>query len=135
MQFSSGSDLELWLKRFELYARQPSIAEDQWSKELISLLGDEPFRVVAQLGLLESTNYKTVVETLRQQFSPKGNELEWQHRLQTRTQRSAEQLVEYAGALRVLADKAYPSWSPEQRQEVLRNQFIQGVLSPSVQFR
>ena len=68
-----------------------------------------------------------VVETLRQQFSPRGNELAWQHQLQTRTQRSGEQLVQYAGALRVLADKAYPSWSSERRQEVLRNQFIQGV--------
>ena len=50
-----------------------------------------------------------------------------------RTQGTGEQLVEYAGALRVLADKAYPSWSTEQRQEVLRNQFIQGIASPLVQ--
>ena len=55
MWFSSGSDLELWLKRFEPYAKQTSVPEEQWSKELISLLEDEPFRVVAQLGLLEST--------------------------------------------------------------------------------
>ena len=135
MRFSSGADLELWLKRFELYARQTSIPDAQWSRELISLLEDEPFRVVVQLALLESTDYSTVVETLRHQFSAKGNELEWQHRLQTRTQGSGEQLVEYAGALRVLADKAYPSWSSEQRQEVLRNQFIQGIASPSVQLR
>ena len=135
MRFSSSSDFELWLKQFELYAKQTSVPEEQWRKDLISLLEDEPFPAVAQLGLLESTDYKTVVETLRQQFSPKANELEWQHWLQTRTQGSGKQLVEYVGALHVLADKAYPSWSPEQRQEVLRNQFIQGVLSPSVQFR
>ena len=64
-RFSSGADLELWLKRFELYAKQTSIPDAQRSKELISLLEDEPFRVVAQLGLLEATDYTTVVETLR----------------------------------------------------------------------
>ena len=33
----------------------------------------------------------------------------------------------------MLADKAYPTWSVEQRQEILRGQFIQGVRSSSVQ--
>ena len=37
-----------------------------------------------------------------------------------RTQRPSEQLIEYARALRVLADKTYPSWSIEQWQEVLK---------------
>ena len=86
----------------------------------MSPLEDEPFHMVVQLGLLEATDYTTVVETLWQQFSPKGNELEWQHRLQMRTQRPSEQLVEYTRALRVLADKTYPSWSIEHWQEVLK---------------
>ena len=33
----------------------------------------------------------------------------------------------------MLADKAYPTWSVEQRQEILRGQFIQGIRSSSVQ--
>ena len=90
MRLSSGADLELWLKRFVLYARQTSIPDAQWRRELISLLENEPFRVVVQLGLLESTDYAMVVEILRHQFSAKGNELEWQHRLQARTQGSGK---------------------------------------------
>ena len=43
--------------------------------------------------------------------------------------------MQYAGTLRVLADKAYPNWTADQRGEVLRNHFIQGVSSPSVQLR
>ena len=35
----------------------------------------------------------------------------------------------------MLADKAYPGWSGEQRQEVVRNQFMQGVTSPSIQLQ
>ncbi|KAL5473843.1 hypothetical protein EMCRGX_G028405 [Ephydatia muelleri] len=33
-RFSAGADLVLWRKRFELYARQAKIAEDQWTGEL-----------------------------------------------------------------------------------------------------
>ena len=35
----------------------------------------------------------------------------------------------------MLADKAYPSWTVEQRTEILRNHFVQGISSPSVQLR
>ena len=52
-----------------------------------------------QLGLAESTDFHIITESLKQQFSPKGNELEWQRRLQTRRQQPEEQLVQYAGAL------------------------------------
>ena len=133
VRYSAGADLELWLTRFELYVSELGIAQDQWTRELLPLLEDEPFRVVTQLGLVHSTDYKAVTTGLRQQFAAEGNELEWQHQLQSRTQRPGEKFAEYAGHLRVLANKAYPKWSPEQRQEVLRNHFIQGVHSSTVQ--
>ena len=41
--------------------------------------------------------------------------------------------MEFCGALRGMADKAFPAWPAEQLQDLLRNQFIQGVLSSSVQ--
>ena len=132
---AATTDLDLWLKRFELYVRQLDIPEEQWAAELLPLLDDEAFRVVSQLGLESSTDYGTIVATSKQQFSPKENKLEWQHKLQTRRQQSGEELIQYAGALRVLADKAYPNWTAERRREVLRNHFIQGITSPSVQLR
>ena len=59
----------------------------------------------------------------------------WQRKLQDRMQKPGEQLMEFAGELRVLADSAYPRWSSEHRQEALRNQFMQGVRSSSIQLR
>ena len=120
--------------------RQTGIPEEQWDAELLPLMDDTAFRVVLQLGLAESTDFHIITESLKQQFSPKRNELEWQRRLQTRRQQPGEQVVQYAGALRVLADKVYPNWTADQRGEVLRNHilrnhFIQGVSSPSVQLR
>ena len=132
-RFAAGADFTLWLTRFEMYIQQADIAAPQRVKELLSLLEDEPFRVVSQHGLLETGDYRAVTGCLRQHYAPDGNELEWQYKLQTRTQRPGEQLADFAGALRVLADKAYPAWSVEQRQEILRGQFIQGIRSSSVQ--
>ena len=134
-RYAVGADFALWSVRFELYAKEARIPEARWTKELLQLLEDEPFRTVSQLGLLDSTDYKQVRDCLQQRFAPKGNELEWQFRLQSRNQKASEPLVEFAGELRMLADKAYPNWSADQRQEVVRNQFIQGVNSPSIQLQ
>ena len=88
--------------------RQIEIPEDQWAAELLLLLDDEVFHVVSQLGLESSTDYEAITASLKYQFSPKGNKLERQHKLQTRRQQPGEQVVQYAGALKMLANKAYP---------------------------
>ena len=90
VRYSAGADIELWLTRFELYVRELGIAQNQWTRELLPLLEDEPFRVVTQLGLVHSTDYKAVTTGLWQQFAVEGNELEWQHQLQSHTQRPRE---------------------------------------------
>jgi len=33
----------------------------------------------------------------------------------------------------MMTDKTYPEWEPKQRLEIARNQFIQGIESPSIQ--
>ena len=111
-RFAAGADFTLWLTRFEMYTQQADIAEPQRVKEFLSLLEDEPFRVVSQHGLLETGDYGAVTGCLQQHYAPDGNELEWQYKLQTRTQRPGEQLADFAGALRVLTDKAYPILGP-----------------------
>ena len=44
-RFAEGTDLVLWLKRFEMYVRKIEVDENQWSSELLPLLEDGPFRV------------------------------------------------------------------------------------------
>ena len=43
LRFASGGDFELWLKRFELYANRAVFPREQWTRELVPLLEDEPF--------------------------------------------------------------------------------------------
>ena len=68
-----------------MYTKQADIAEPQRVKELLSLLKDEPFRVVSQHRLLETGDYCAVTGCLQQHYALDGNELEWQYKLQTRT--------------------------------------------------
>ena len=72
---------------------------------------------------------------LRAQYAPEGNHLEWQAKFQRRGQKADENLVTYVGELRVLADKAYPGWSNDQRLQLVRDQFVQGLRSSTVQLR
>ena len=83
-------------------------------QELLSLLEDKPFCVVSQQDLQGTDNYDSVTKCLHQHYTPDRNKLERQYKLQTRTQKPGERLADFAGALRVLAEKAYPKWSMEQ---------------------
>ena len=79
--------------------------------------------------------YAAVKECLRLWYGQRGTELEWQFKLQGRVQESEESLAEFAGSLHFVMSKAFPRWTDAQRQELTHNQFIQGVLSPSIQLR
>ena len=132
-KFSAASDFNLWVRRFELYLTEAEIPADKRAREMLSLLEDAPFRIVDQLGLVDSDDYDNLKEQLRKLYAPKGDELEWQYQLQNKRQKRGESLAEFAGELRMMADKAYPDWDPKQRLEIARNQFIQGVESASIQ--
>ncbi|KAL5518223.1 hypothetical protein EMCRGX_G003914 [Ephydatia muelleri] len=132
-RFGAKGDWKLWLSRFEMYATQAKIAKDSWSKELLSLLKDEPYCMVTHHGLAQTSDYDAVCDCIQRYYAPLGSELEWQLKVRTRVQKVGESLMEFCGALRGMADKAFPAWPAEQLQDLLRNQFIQGVLSSSVQ--
>ncbi|KAL5497310.1 hypothetical protein EMCRGX_G013767 [Ephydatia muelleri] len=132
-RFGAKGDWKLWLSRFEMYATQAKIAKDSWSKELLSLLEDEPYRMVTHHGLAQTGDYDAVCDCIQRSYAPLGSELEWQLKVRTRVQKVGESLMEFCGDLRGMADKAFPAWPAEQLQDLLRNQLIQGVLSSSVQ--
>ena len=129
-KFTGRGDVALWFKRFELYAKRARIPSEEWAEELLLLLEDEPFRLVS---LSVSEDYESVKKRLRERFAPEGNEIEWQQRLQSRSQGRGEALEDFAGDLQRLAEKAYPDLDGEQRQRFVRNQFIQGLLSSTAQ--
>ena len=121
------------IERFELYLEEAEVPPAKRVRELVSLLDDRRFRYVSQLGLLTCDSYETVRSELRKLYCPVADETEWQFRLQSRRQKSGKTLAEFAEELRMLADRAYTDWKVEQRMEMVKNQFVQGVRSSSIQ--
>ena len=67
-KFSAAADFTLWIQRFEIYLSEAEIPAAKRARELLSLLEDGPFRVVAQLGLVNSDDYAGLKDQLQ---SPK----------------------------------------------------------------
>ena len=116
----------LWIQRFEIYLSEAEILAEKRARELVFLLNDGPFRIITQLGLVNSDEYDHLKKQLQKHYAPKGDDLEWQHRLQTCCQKPGEPLSEFVEELRTLADKAYPDWGAKQH-------LVQGVASASIQ--
>ena len=66
------------------------IVEAQKVQELLPLLEDEQFRGVSQQNLKDTDYYNDVTKCLCQHYTPQGNKLQWQYKLQTRTQKLGE---------------------------------------------
>ena len=75
-RFGTKGDWKLWLSRFEMYATQAKIAKDSWSKELLSLLEDEPYRMVMHHRLAQTGAYDAVCDCIQRSYAPLGSELE-----------------------------------------------------------
>ena len=99
-----GADFRLWIQRVELYFREADVPRDKRGQELASLLDDEPFRIVSQMGLLRvdsGIDYAAVKECLEKQFAPSGLQLEWQRKFHTGQQEQAESLIAFSARLRM----------------------------------
>ena len=136
-RFAKGSNFNLWVQRLELYFKEADVPAEKRGEELVSLYEDDAFRIVSQLGFIGSdgVEYNAVKMCLKEQFAPRGVELEWQRKLHSAYQERQETLLEFSGRLRMLVDKAYLSWSADRRLEMACQQFVHGVSSPSIQTR
>ncbi|KAL5497454.1 hypothetical protein EMCRGX_G013927 [Ephydatia muelleri] len=106
-----------------MYFREAKVPDNKRGEELVALLEDDAFRVVSQSGFVsgDGVEYEEVKKCLQEQYAPKGVELEWQRKLHSAHQERPETLLEFSGPLRMLADKAYPSWSAERRLEMAQS--------------
>ena len=94
--FVAGTDFTLWIQRVELYMKEAAIPEEKRGQELVSLLEDDAFRIVSQMGLLcaDTVEYAAVKMCLQRQFSPAGVKLEWQRRLLTARAAKEDRIID-----------------------------------------
>ena len=62
-RFVTGADFTLWIQRVELYFKAAEIPDEKKGQELVSLLEDDAFRIVSQIGLLSADRVETRVRS------------------------------------------------------------------------
>ena len=112
----------------ELYLIEANVPDEKKGQELVSLLEDKAFRILSQMGNLcdKPIDNTAVKKCLVKQFVPSGIEFKWQQKIH---------MSKFATWLRMLADRALPSWQSKDRVEMARNLFINGVLSSTIQLK
>ena len=59
-KYAPSADFRRWIQKFEIYLCEADVPTDKKARELVSLLDDEPFRIISQLGLLTSDDYDSI---------------------------------------------------------------------------
>ena len=95
------------------------------------MLNDAAFRAFDLLensaALAEAADYKELVKTVTERFSPPTAKQELQWLLSQRVQGEKESLNEFADALIRLANRGYPEQTPQFRMELAGDRFIAGL--------
>ena len=135
--YSIGEDFQLWLRRFETYARAVKTPDGQFCNTVLSLLDDAAFRAFDLLensaALVEAADYKELVKALAERFNPPTAKQEIRWLLSQRVQGEKESLDEFADALIHLANRGYPEQTAKFRMELAGDRFIAGLRDDRLQ--
>ena len=122
--------------RFESHCRATMVTEGLKSDVLLAALDDDAFTAVNSLGLSEEVlkDYGQLMAVVKERFATTTSPFELRFHLRRR-QKDGETFDAYAEALTWQAVRAYPDLTEEAQQEVVRNQFIEGLCDERVQER
>ena len=131
--YSISENFEL---RFESYCRAAKVTGLKCDV-LLAALDDDAFTVVNSLSLSEEVlkDYGQLTTALKKRFSPTTSPFELRFHLRRRRQKDGETFDAYAEALARQAVEAFPDLTEKARQEVVRDQFIEGLFDERVQER
>ena len=120
-------DFGLWLRKFELCSTANGWKEDEMLKRLPTLLSGKAFAVFERLGEDKKESFKTLVESIKEAF---GGDATSKHiammEFRRRTRKPAEDIQVFAYALETLLRRAMPELGNDERNTLLKQQFIEG---------
>ena len=124
--FSDG-DFGLWLRKFELCSTANGWKEDEMLKRLPTLLSGKAFAVLERLGEDKKESFKTLVQSIKEAF---GGDATSKHiammEFRRRARKPAEDIQVFAYALETLLRRAMPEVGNDERNTLLKQQFIEG---------
>ena len=122
-----GDDFELWVKRFEAWAKLYAPSNDDKVLFFPTMLGDAAFAIYSSLPEQEQTDFQMVKSWFSEAYSSKALIDAFRAELQTRIRKDGENLVVYIAELRHLVQRAYPKYNEEAREDVVLNRFLEGT--------
>ena len=125
--FSTGQNFKTWHLQFVQYANLVQIKEADRRAYLLTQLDQPAFKAVELLKLSESLTYKEFVDKLIERFDSGKTKEDYKLQLRARRQKAGEDFDTFADALIDLAENAYPEADYCFKEELARDQFIQGV--------
>ena len=99
---------------------------------MVSYLDEKAMNVAQELTDRELYDYDVLVKLLSDRFDPASRVLASRSRFHGRTRRHQEDADSYADAITELCRLGYPQSSPELRQELISEQFVQGQSDPEL---
>ena len=131
--FSGRSDLEDWLRHFEIISRWNGWNEEEMGSSLASSLRGNAQQVLRDLPAAEMESFDSIVNALKRRFDPEEREESHKDNFRTRIKEKEESISEYGFSLSRLAVSAYPRMSQKDREEIVIDQFINGLPSLDLQ--
>lgn len=125
--YSVGQNFKTWHSQFVQYANLVQIKDGDRRAYLLTQLDQPAFKAVELLKLSESLTYKEFTDKLIERFDSGKTKEDYKLHLRARRQKAGEDFDAFADVLVDLAENAYPEADYAFKEELARDQFIQGV--------
>ena len=131
--FSGKTDLEDWLRHFEIISRWNGWNEEEMGSSMASSLRGSAQQVLRDLPAEEMEDYQSILRALKRRFDPEEREGFHKDHFKTRYKKKEESSSEYGFTLSRIAASAYPRMSQKDREEIVIDQFINGLPTREIQ--
>ena len=132
---NSSESWNVWFSRFTTVANLNNWDEPTRLSELVQKLqGTAAYFVFDELPQEIVCNFKSLVHELSLRFQTVETNRTFRAQFGKRTQRIGESVEDYCAELKRIYDKAYPGRNPEMRQQLLLQQFLNGLRDKQAKF-
>ena len=127
--FTTSSDVDLWLRRFNAYVTALRIDDgNEKLNLLLTLMDDETMKCIEDMLINGIHGWAEVETRMKILFGrPTKPALFYKQEFQNRRQKPEETLSQFATALTEIGRKAFPNCGMDVISEYIRDQFIVGV--------
>ena len=132
---NSSESWKVWFSRFTTVANLNNWDEPTRLSELVQKLqGTAADFVFDELPQEIVGNFQSLVQELSLRFQTVETNRTFRAQFGKRTQRIGESVEDYCAELKRIYDKAYPGRNPEMRQQLLLQQFLNGLRDKQAKF-